>query len=139
MRPIALTAAVCLPLLAGCSTQITDDDIRTVGIGEVQSLADRSADEPGVLLLIDPRAPSAYAAGHIPGAQNISLVAIDPDRRDPALEDYDTIVVYGDDPGSAPARAMVKKMMAAGYERVRFFAGGLREWGKTDRIETGEE
>ena len=139
MRLTAIVAAAGLSLLAGCSGDITDDDIRTIGMGEVRTLVERAGDEPGALLLIDPRSPRAFAEGHIPTAQNISLAAIDPKRRDPALDAHTNIVVYGDDPGSAPARAMAKKMMVAGYEGVRLFAGGLREWARGYEVERSGE
>ena len=118
--------------LVGCNREVTDKDIRLVSIAEVrqwQRITERGDRSP--MLLVDPRGERLYNAGHITGAENLRLEMVDAeDDRDARIEKRDHIVVYGDNPGSAVARAMTKRLIAAGYGRgkVRLFAGGLDEW-----------
>jgi 3-mercaptopyruvate sulfurtransferase SseA len=125
-----ITAAI-LFVLAGCETSITDADIRVVKITEVRDLSERQARDPGarILALIDPRSSKQFDVARIPGARNMKLPQV-PERSapDPSLAAYGHIIVYGDNPASASARAMTKRMMAVGYKGVRLFAGGLDEW-----------
>lgn len=114
--------------LSGCSKGITDSDIKFIELSEVRTLTERAQSKPGLLLLVDPRSPRQFGEGHIPGASNISLAAVDPERPNPGLRGHEHVIVYGDGPGSAPAKAMTKKLMTADIDGVRFFAGGLRDW-----------
>lgn len=41
------------------------------------------------------------------------------------------VIVYGDNPGSTPARAMVKRLIQAKVRNVWLFSGGLQEWETT--------
>lgn len=122
--------AVAAGLLGGCESRMTDADIRMISIEEVRRLADKAAEgHPEAVLLIDARPASHFAQGRLPGAVNIPLQQIDPERdRDPRLQRYDNLVVYGEDPASATARALTKRLMATGYDDVRMFAGGMAEW-----------
>lgn len=120
-------------VLSGCSGEVNDRDIKTIPLAEVARLHARSASSPTVLLMIDPRPPTAYERGHVPGAMNLQLPKVDPDRgADPAISRYDHLVVYGDNPGSAVARAMIKRMLVAGYNRkkVRWMPDGLDAWSR---------
>jgi rhodanese-related sulfurtransferase len=121
-----------LSLLAACETRVTDTDIEYVNTPTVRRLID---DESASLLLIDPRAPEDYAAAHLPGARNIQLTDV-PENGvlRVRIDGYRHMIVYGDSPTSAPARAMTKRLIAIGYERVRMYFGGLSEW-----IESGYE
>jgi rhodanese-related sulfurtransferase len=123
-------ALVLLMALGGCGGGVSDKDIKRVSLGEVRSLVERGQTNPNTVLLVDPRPPSQYAAGHIAGARSMELPPMDQKRlgRDPALAAYQTIVVYGNDPASAIAVAMTKRLMALEYDGVRLFAGGLKEW-----------
>lgn len=127
MAGVLLAAAA---ILSGCQNDIKDGDIQPISALEVQRLIGRSAGSKGRgLLLIDPRSPRAYAEGHLPGARHMQIAAVPVDAdRDPELEKFDTLVVYGDNPASPPASAMTKRLLAAGYKRVRLFMGGLAEW-----------
>jgi 3-mercaptopyruvate sulfurtransferase SseA len=130
-----LAAAMALPGLwgglAGCDRKVKDTDIKVVSVSEVKLLVDRGERNSGEVLLIDPRPSKYYLHGHLPGARNIQLPQIDPKgTTDPGIARHNTIVVYGDDPGSAVARAMTKRLLAVGYDGVRFFAGGVKEWSK---------
>ncbi len=127
----AILASAGSILGTGCGNEITDKDIVYVGVDEVHDLW--MQDQAGTrdrLLLIDPRPPSAFAAGHIPGARNIQTpeMPLDQTALDPAIARHSHLIVYGDDPGSAAASGMTKRLLRLGYEGVRLFAGGLSEW-----------
>lgn len=117
--------AACLCVLSGCSSQISDRNVRRVDLREVSRPVER---EQSSTLIIDARSPGEFGAGHIPGARNIRSPDIDTRERDPELERFRLIIVYGNDPGSAPAMSMVKKMMLAGYKDVRLFEQGFNAW-----------
>jgi 3-mercaptopyruvate sulfurtransferase SseA len=136
MRPNArspflmLAAVLSVWVLSGCERETRDTDIKLVSVGEVKALWDRKArGSEFAVLFVDPRPAKAFNAGHITGARNLPLPHIDPKGdRDPMIERFDNIVVYGDDPGSATARGMTKRLLAVGYKHIRFFAGGLEQW-----------
>lgn len=116
--------------LSGCN-EITDSDIKYVGLPEVESLmrqAERDRNR-SVIALIDARAPNDFASGHLPGATNLLLYDVpEVGAKDPRIAVYGNIVVYGSDAGHAGAKGLTKRMMKVGYEDVRLFAGGLEEW-----------
>lgn len=122
--------AVAAVLAGGCESRMTDASIRMISVEEVRHLTEKAAEgDSEAVLLIDARPASHYAEIHLPGAVNIPLQQIDPEReRDPRIRRYENLVVYGDDPASATARALTKRLMSTGYEGVRMFAGGLAEW-----------
>ena len=131
-RSMIMMLAAAIPVwgLIGCDRETRDTDIKLVSVGEVKSLWDRrQRGSETAALLVDPRPAKAFAASRISGARNVPLPHIDPKGdRDPLIERFDNIVVYGDDPGSATARGMAKRLLAVGYKHIRFFAGGLKEW-----------
>lgn len=140
---LALGFITLLPL-AGCEKGTSEKDINQ---GVLLTLADvrdaigrRDAGEPDHALLVDPRAPKYYAAGHLPGAVNLRLPDVrEEDDKDPELERYSRLIVYGDNPGTAVAKAMFKRLLAAGYGRVKYFAGGLDEWTRAGgEVQTSE-
>lgn len=115
----------------GCQTRITDADIRNVELTEVRALTLQQERSPQqrIVTLIDARSSARYASGHIPGARNIHL----PDlprrgRKDPQLDSYRHIIVYGENPATPSARGMTKRLMSFGYDGVRMFGGGMSEW-----------
>lgn len=123
----AIVAALgaCVLGLGGCSSQVSDRNVRRIELREVSRPVER---EDRGTLIIDARSPGEFGAGHIPGARNIRSPDIDTRERDPELERFRTIIVYGNDPGSAPAVSLVKKMMIAGYKDVRLFEQGFNAW-----------
>jgi rhodanese-related sulfurtransferase len=125
----AMIAAMVL-VASGCGTPKTNDgDISLIDIGELTALMDSAAEHPARLVIVDPRPVRDYAAGHIPGAVSLRLPDVDEDlRRPPMLTGKKTIVVYGQDPGSAVAKGMVKKLISLRYKGVRMFAGGIKAW-----------
>lgn len=120
--------------LGGCQTKTTEDSIdeREIKLIDLRKVMDdqRAARDKPILLLVDPRSPKDFAKGHLADARNMPLQSI-PDRKgelDKRLEAYDRVVVYGEDRGSAVARAMAKRMLAVGYDNIYVFMGGLEEW-----------
>ena len=135
---LAAAAIALVGMLGGCQRAISDKDRQPISLAEVRALT--QSDRPDVVLLIDPRSPAAFARGHLPGARNLSLEAID-DRfgTTPELERYANLVVYGDDPGTGVGRAMAKRLMSVGYKSVRLFFGGVSEWRRAGlELETSE-
>jgi len=121
--------------LGGCvgPRKVSDKDIETIDLATVSALLDKQAAEPEKrrILLIDARSEQSFQQAHLPGARNLLLSQVNPDLgRDPAIASYDTIAVYGDNPASAPARAMVKRLMRMRYKGVRFFDMGLDGWSR---------
>lgn len=113
------------PFLAGCQQEISDRDIVSADLAEVRRLhAARSA------RFVDARAADEFAAGHIPGSLNLQLPQVSEVKTDmePSVARAKTVVVYGNNPGSAVAKAMAKRLMIAGHKGVRLFAGGMDEW-----------
>jgi rhodanese-related sulfurtransferase len=114
--------------LAGCNNDVTDADLerRIISLPDVRKeLAGKSPP-----LLIDARSRQDFAIEHISGAVNMGVTSVsgikgDTDAR---LLAYPMLIVYGQDPASAGARALGKRMLATGYDDVQFFAGGLSAW-----------
>jgi len=118
-----------VPVFEGCTRTITDNDIKQVTLTEVRSYTGGKSKKS--VLVVDPRPADEFRAAHIPGARNLELSAVQARGStdlNPELAAYDTIIVYGDDPGSPAARAMVKRLMEKGHDSVYFFRGGLSEW-----------
>ncbi|MGD9688196.1 MAG: rhodanese-like domain-containing protein [Phycisphaerales bacterium] len=121
--------------LGGCTPKITQESIKDFPLKEIRKQLDaqKQQKEPSLIVLIDARSPRAFAEGHIPDARNLTLADF-PDRTDRRsdldrrITRYDYKVVYGDDPGSIAAQALVKRMLGLGYEDVYMFRGGLLEW-----------
>ena len=130
LTPWPLLLLVLAAFVGGCERTTRDSDIKLISVGEVRHLVDRrDRGNQDVIILIDPRPRKYYDQARIPGARHLILPDV-PVRgtTDPSITRYANIVVYGDDPASATARGMVKRMMAVGYRGVWLFAGGVKEW-----------
>jgi rhodanese-related sulfurtransferase len=116
---------VCLSLLGGCNKEISDRDLVLIELAEVQKLHVA----PNARF-VDPRAPEEFASAHIRGALSLQVVQVTEVKTDmePSVARAKTVVVYGNNPGSAVARVVAKRLMAAGHKGVRFYSGGLAEW-----------
>lgn len=80
--------------------------------------------------LIDVRSPEAFEEGHIPQAQNICVYEVGfTDSVETAFPDKRTeIAVYGESKHFNAAFVAADRLIAAGYTKIRAFAGGLEEW-----------
>lgn len=119
-----IVTALCLGLLA-CAPKVSDKSIRPISAAEVVT---RTAGESKGVLLMDTRPPEAFAEGHLPNARNLRLTDISGERRDPRLEGYRTIIVYAENPGSASAIAMTKRLISLEYRDVRLMEEGFQGW-----------
>ena len=127
--------------LVGCTSTVSDKDIKTIPLSDVRTYYVLQQREPGgtIIVLIDPRTSAAYQAAHIPGARNMKLPEFKRgDARDPELEAFDRIVVYGQHPGDYFAPGVVKRLLELGYDGVWFYAGGLDEWARVYNIESAD-
>jgi len=126
---LAAPLLVLLAGLAGCQGDISDADIErsAVALRQVQDAVDKPGRNE---LLVDARSRKEWEAKRIPSAINLAStqVAGVKGQVDPRLDTFDRLIVYGDNPGSAPARALTKKLVLTGYRDVRFFPGGILEW-----------
>lgn len=120
--------------MSGCNRSISDKKIRYVDLNTAVQLYEQQQRGGDTALFIDARPPERYAAGHIPGARNMRTPDVDLRYgTDPALERYDNLIIYGDNPGTASVNAMAKRMIEVGYnglikKRVKVFPGGWDEW-----------
>lgn len=134
--------AVSMALAGGClSTKTSDRDLVFVDPAEGMEIV--RGERQGLVLgtvrgvWVDPRSVSEFREGHIPGAVHLPLErARDEHSR---LEDYTTIVVYGEDYNSPLAHALSKTLLELGYDDVRTLRGGLRAWQAAGNpVETGD-
>jgi rhodanese-related sulfurtransferase len=127
-----LIASLGSLILGGCSQSVTDKNIKVTSGSDVQQWLKTAEIESEAMLvvLVDPRPKAEYEEEHIAGAWHLTLPMVPIDRSpDAALDAYEKIVVYGNDPGSATAKALSKRLIANGYSGdIYLFAGGLTEW-----------
>lgn len=135
LSPVCWLVVVAAALLGGgCQKQVSDRKIEVVTLAEAAELHERSVGKDSDVLFIDARRAPLFAAGSIQGAVNMR--PDDVDLRvgtDPKLTAKEALVVFGEDPSSAVARAMCKRLIQAGYNsmfksRVKFYPGGYSEW-----------
>lgn len=139
--PARIVSAGILIGVTGCTPTVSDKDIRTITLSGVRTyyvLQQRRPDDT-IIVLIDPRTSSDYQAAHIPGARNMKLPEFKRgEARNPELEAFDRIVVYGQHPGDYFAPGVVKRLLELGYDGVWFYAGGLDEWARVYNVESAE-
>lgn len=127
---VVLALGVGVLFLTGCTPKFSQEDVDESGISlaEVRALVERN--KPGEVLLADARGSRAFAEGHIPGARSFAINRFSGTHgeTDPSLEAFKTIVVYGDNPGSAAASGLALRMMSTGYKNVRTFFEGFDAW-----------
>ena len=117
-------------ILGGCEKSTRDKDIQLISAGEVRELQERAGKgERNLMVLIDPRPAKHFDAGHIPGAINLTLPQVPRDGGTVGeLDRYQHLIVYGNDPASAQAMGMAKRLRDTDHSGVRLFAGGLYDW-----------
>lgn len=116
-------------------------DIRTYGELEVLAFLE-TAVAGGTALLVDLRAPEAYAAGTIPGAVNIPEQTLRADNpylsdllaalglTDPAAQPSFDLVLFADS-ASAPTPAVaIEALRSSGYpaSKLGYYRAGVRGW-----------
>lgn len=140
---LVLTLGAVVISGGGCrGSGVRDTDIRYVRVDQVRSVVDPQTERERAqnVLVVDPRTKDDYEAGHLPMARNLRTTLALPERDvDPVFNGYNSILVYGTNPGDAVARAMVKRLIA-GKKTAVLFAGGVEEWTKNGgQLETGPD
>lgn len=81
-------------------------------------------------LIVDVRSLASQNQGWIPGAMWIDDQAFETSLRASGLEDseVDEVIVYCACPNEASAALVARKLMRAGFKRVRPLAGGVEAW-----------
>ena len=131
---VVLCGLVFAGLLGGCRGGVSDKKIDFIDLNKAMELHSEWQKDSEKVLFIDVRNSGRFADGRIQGAQNIRVNEIDLRYdADPELLKYDHLILYGENPGSASARAMAKRMIEGGYNtilkaRVRLFLGGWVVW-----------
>ncbi|MCZ7633547.1 MAG: rhodanese-like domain-containing protein [Phycisphaerales bacterium] len=117
--------------LSGCGTTTSDRHLERTRIStdEVRRLTQEAERQPRAIVLLDTRSEQEFRARHIAGARRIDLTKL-PVRggRDPDLESFRNLVVYGNNRGTATTKAVGKRLMELEYKNVRWFADGLDAW-----------
>ncbi len=98
---------------------------KTVEVGFVRDMLDR-----GKGVLVDARSRVQYRQGHIPGA--VSLPAYNHDEAIFSfMETYaaeTTVVTYCSGVHCSDSHVLAEELVAAGYENVLVFSGGVEVW-----------
>lgn len=97
-----------------------------VNVDELRSMIDHAAPP----LIVDVRSQASQRAGRIPGALWIDSHDFDESLKAHGLagRSDDEIIVYCACPNEASAATVAKKLMRAGFRRVRPLAGGIEAW-----------
>ena len=128
--PIVLIGALCLA--AGCSKKTSDRDLEWVTPYQGMDLLGKATGVFGsrgdtVNIWLDPRTPTEYAAGHIPGAISLPFPMIEQDHKS-LLRNAGTIIVYDTNWNDVIAVSASKRLMEIGYSDVHTLRGGLEAW-----------
>jgi rhodanese-related sulfurtransferase len=104
-------------------------ELPTLDIDAVQALVGR----PGVTF-IDARYPQHYAAGHLPGAVNLPIIANLALRREviATIPQGNTIVVYCQSARCRWSHAIATDLAVRGFKNVAVYPGGWEEWESGD-------
>ncbi|HQR71894.1 MAG TPA: DedA family protein/thiosulfate sulfurtransferase GlpE [Burkholderiaceae bacterium] len=97
-----------------------------IGVDELNEMM-ASGRQP---LVIDVRSKASQKHGRIPGAVWVDSHAFDENLQSQALQrrTAEEVVVYCACPNEASAAQVAKKLMRAGFRRVRPLAGGIEAW-----------
>lgn len=124
-RAIPYIFAIALLMsMGGCSKKISDRAITNIAVADASKKHTGSAD----ILFVDARSAAEYNERHIRGAVHVDLRDFDPDAPPAIFRRAKEIVVYGNDPGSATAIALTKRLIKAEFKRVYFLRDGLNGW-----------
>jgi rhodanese-related sulfurtransferase len=109
-------------LAAGTAWAQSMRNVPRVTIDELKALMEKKA-----VLVIDVRDPSAFEAGHVPGAVNIDYVDM-PERARDYLAETRLIVTYCACTNETTAARAALDLNQAGVKSVKALAGGWNDW-----------
>ena len=118
-------ALLALGLVLPLAVVVSCDAATEAGVTDV-SAEELLATEPGSALILDVRTPEEFAAGHVPGAVNISHDALAERVGELGSDTGRPVVVYCERGGRAGMAADV--LLAAGFSDVRHLAGDMSAW-----------
>lgn len=125
MKAALLLLLFLLGTVSACSPATSDETIVRI---DAETVTDRlSGKSAANTILLDSRSLEEFDAGHLPTAVNLRLEDL-ASGRTTGLSRYSTIIVYGQNPGSATATALAKRLISLGYGGVRLFEGGVDAW-----------
>ena len=121
-----------LLVLSGCTNKTSDRDLQWVtayqGIDKISKPTGAFGSRgENVNIWLDPRTPTEYAEGHVPGAVSLPFPMIDQDHQS-LLLNAGTIVVYDTNWNDVIAVSASKRLMELGYSDVFTLRGGLEAW-----------
>ena len=129
-------AGLGLALATGCQSKpkTSDSDIDYVGTAEAMELMRGGKKVLGmggdnVGAWVDPRSTRDYELGHIPKALSLPFSRVAQEYT--MLDDYDFVIVYGDEYNDPFAKAMCKRLIELGIESVYVLDGGMQAWVST--------
>lgn len=108
----------------GCSKSVSDWAITNIAIAD----AARSLESGRNVVYLDARSAAEHAERRIPGAIHIDIRRFDASAPPAAIRSAREIIVYGQDPGSATAIALTKRLLQADHKRVYFMRDGINGW-----------
>ncbi len=116
--------------IGGCSTGISDRYLAHIGAADAEALV-RSGDGSlfgtgGDAVLVDPRTNWKYQAGHVSGAVSLPMERLHDQLW--ILDEFKTVIIYGETWNDALAIAMSKELMKRGVKDVRTLRGGIEGW-----------
>ena len=121
-----------LLVLSGCDSKTSDRDLEWVtayqGIDKIAKPTGAFGSRgETVNIWLDPRTPTEYAEGHIPGAVSLPFPMIEQDHQS-LLLNAGTVVVYDTNWDDVIAVSASKRLMELGYSDVYTLRGGLEAW-----------
>ena len=120
-----LSAIVLAATTPGCASKVSDVNISSIAAEDVASWLRNT---PDTRLVIDVRNAEDFEQTHISGAEHFDLPDLMDARHSEYFARHKTLVVYGQDAGSARATAAAKRLLTLGYRDVRVLQGGLDSW-----------
>ena len=126
---LGLTLGACSSAGSSTATTVSVSGIRHLDVEGFAALAATPA-----TVLIDVRTAEEFATGHLQGATNLDLRAVDFDSRLASLAKGSTYAVYCHS-GNRSGQAL-ERMAAAGFTNVADLSGGITAWTAGGRATT---
>ncbi len=98
--------------------------VKTISREELKEMMEGGKD----LVLVDTMAEMYYRHSHLPGAINLPADQVGERAPDLLPDKGAEIVVYCMDPPCEASERAARELAAMGYERVREYVGGKKDW-----------